>query len=222
MKLVTTGLSGLDSVMGGGFPDKTTILVSGNSGSGKTLLSLNYLLDGARKGEKVCYVSLSETKDELLRAADRIESLRDIRKYIGKNFAIEHLQMDDAITTKRFIEIIDNYPQIDRLVVDNVNKLLMFSENKKAYRVHLSRLVKKFKEIGCTLLLCESNSGIDSGNDEAFEVDGVIQLSFIDLEEKPMRSLSVHKMRYTPFEPRLPHEFVISEKALELSRTKII
>jgi circadian clock protein KaiC len=223
MKTVTTGLPGLDKLIGGGFPDNTTILVSGNSGSGKTLFSLNYLLDGAVNGEKVCYVSLSETRDELLRACDRIDSLSKVRKHVSKNFAIEHIHMDDSLTTKKFTEIIDRYPRIDRLVVDNVNKLLMFSESKKAYRIHLSNLVKRFRRIGCTLLLCESNgNGLDSGHDESFEVDGVIQLSFLDFEEKPVRSLSVHKMRYTSFDPRLPHEFVISRKGLELSSTRFI
>jgi circadian clock protein KaiC len=223
MARVTTGLKRLDGLLGGGFPERTVILVSGGPGCGKTLFGLNFLMEGARKGEKCCYVSLSETRDELLRACERISGLNDIAKYQGKNLAIEHLRLGENVTTKKFIEIIGRYPRIDRLVVDNVNKLLMFSENRKSYRIHLSELAANLKEMGCTLMLCESASdAIDSGNHEAFELDAVIHLSFLDLEEKPLRSLAVHKMRYTSFNPRVPYELLITEKGMDLADKKVI
>ena len=59
---ISTGLSGFDERIGGGFPNKTKILVSGGPGTGKTLFGLNFLLNGAINGEKCCYVSLSEEK----------------------------------------------------------------------------------------------------------------------------------------------------------------
>ena len=124
---------------------------------------------------------------------------------------------------KKFIDIIASYPKIDRLVIDNVNKLLIFAESERVYRLHLSELVKHLKPMGCTLLLCETRGeNIDTGNGESFECDGVLHLSFIELEEKPMRTLTVHKMRYANFDPKIPHEFVINEKDLKLTETKVI
>ncbi len=223
MKRVTTGLKKLDALIEGGFPENTAVLLSGGPGSGKTLLGLNFLMEGARKGEKCCYVSLSESREELLRACEAIESLNDISRHINKNLAIEHIQLGENITIKKFIEIISSYPKIDRLVIDNVNKLLMFAENKRYYRIHLAELVRHLRNIGCSLILCEtSGENIDSGNDEAFEVDGVMQIIFLDLEEKPMRVLSIHKMRYTSFEPKIPHELVIDSKGIEMTETKVI
>jgi KaiC/GvpD/RAD55 family RecA-like ATPase len=221
--IVNTGIKKLDKLLGGGFPSRTAILMSGGPGSGKTLFALKFLMEGARNKEKCCYVSLNETKEELLRASKGIDSLKDAEKYIGKNFAIEHIPLGENITMKKFIDIIASYPKIDRLVIDNVNKLLIFAESERAYRVHLSELVKHLKSMGCTLLLCETRGdNIDTGNGESFECDGVLHLSFLELEEKPMRTLTVHKMRYANFDPKIPHELVINDKDLKLTGTKII
>jgi circadian clock protein KaiC len=223
MRKITTGLAKLDRLLGGGFPSETIVLLSGGPGSGKTLMALKFLADGVSRGEKCCYVSLNENKEEIVRASRGIESLKDLEKNLGKNLAIEHIALGEHITMKKFVDIISSYPRIDRLVIDNVNKLLIFTENKRNYRIHLSELIKYLKGMGCTLLICETSGDMmDTDNGESFECDGVIHLSFLDLEEKPMRSLCVHKMRYTVFDPKIPHELVIDSKDIRLGTTKVI
>ncbi len=225
MTRVKTGLTKLDSILSGGLPKNSIVLLSGGPGTGKTLMALKFLLEGAKKNEKCCYITLSEDKDELLKACGSVESLKNVRKYVNKNLAIEYIPMGQSnVTIKRFIDIIASYPDVDRIVIDNVNKLLMFSENSKAYRAYLMELMNTLKKSQASLLLCETaeNDGLDSGGDEAFECDGVIQLVFLDLEEKPMRSLIVHKMRYTNFDPKLPHEMRINDKEIKLTETKVI
>ncbi|MFH1237325.1 MAG: ATPase domain-containing protein [Candidatus Aenigmatarchaeota archaeon] len=220
---IGTGIKKLDKLLGGGFPGKTTVLVSGGPGSGKTLFAMNFLMEGILKKERCCYVSLNETKDELLRASKGIESLGAMEKYVGKNFAIEHIPLGENITMKKFIDIIASYPKIDRLVIDNVNKLLIFAENERSYRIHLSELVKSLRQMGCTLLICETRGEhIDTGNGESFECDGVLSMSFLELEEKPQRIMTIHKMRYASFEPKVPHEIVIDSKEIRITETKII
>lgn len=220
---MSTGIKKLDKLLGGGFPGKTTVLVSGGPGSGKTLFAMNFLMEGILKKEKCCYVSLNETKDELLRASKGIEALNTMEKYVGKNFAIEHIPLGENITMKKFIDIIASYPKLDRLVIDNVNKLLIFAENERSYRIHLSELVKSLRQMGCTLLICETrDEHIDTGNGESFECDGVLSLSFLELAEKPQRIMTVHKMRYASFEPKVPHEIVIDSKEIRITETKII
>jgi len=220
---VTTGIKRLDKLLGGGLPHKTTVLVSGGPGSGKTLFALKFLMEGVAKKEKCCYVSLNENKEEILRACKGIESLSAAEKHIDKNLAIEHIPLGENITMRKFIDIIASYPKIDRLVIDNVNKLLIFAGNDRTYRIHLSELVNSLKSMGSTLLLCETRGdAIDTGNGESFECDGVMSISFLELEEKPMRILTIHKMRYAKFDPKIPHELVIDDRDLTLTETKVI
>ena len=224
MARISTGLPKLDKVLGGGFPDKTAILLSGGPGTGKTLFGINFLLEGARKGERVCYVSLNETKEEIVRACKGIEKLKDVERFLDKDLAIEYIYLGESnMTIKRFVTLMTEYPKLDRIVIDNANKMLMFSDTKKSYRIHFSEMLKYLKNIGCSLILCETeNEGMDSGNGEAYECDGVVQLSFMELEEKPMRTLTVHKLRYSSFEAKVPHEFLIDGTGLKLGETKVI
>ena len=224
MEKVTTGLPRLDRLLDGGFPSKTVILVSGEAGSGKTLFGLNFLIDGASKNEKCCYVSVYESKEELLRACNEIDVLKDVKKYIDKNLIFESISLGRRIDLNYFTKIFSSYPKVDRLVIDNVNKLLIDAENYREYRIKLSELVRYLKDrVNCALLTCETKRDeIDTGSGEAFQCDGVIHLSFLELEEKPLRILEVHKLRYTSFEPKIPHELIIDRKGLRLSGTKII
>jgi KaiC/GvpD/RAD55 family RecA-like ATPase len=223
MTRFSTGIAGLDRLIEGGYPEKTTILLSGGPGTGKTLFGLKFLLEGAMKGEKCCYVTLNEEKEDLLRACSLINSLGKVSQYVNKNLAIEHISFDENLTMKKFVQIISSYPKIDRLVIDNANKLLMFSDSGKNYRVHFAELVKYLKRMGCSLLLCETDDDhMDTGHGESFECDGVITLSFLELEEKPMRTIEMHKMRYTVFEPKVPHELVIDKKDIKIGGSKVI
>src|SRR4051794_33624512 len=62
---ISTGVEGLDQLLGGGLPQTRVYLIEGDPGSGKTTLGLQFLRDGLANGEKVLYVTLSETTSEL-------------------------------------------------------------------------------------------------------------------------------------------------------------
>ena len=62
---ISTGMSGLDDILGGGFDPDRLYLVEGTPGSGKTTLALQFLLEGVKRGEKVLYITLSESESEL-------------------------------------------------------------------------------------------------------------------------------------------------------------
>lgn len=229
--MIPTGLPYFDKLLGGGFPENTVILLSGGPGSGKTLFGLNFLLEGVAKGEKCCYVTLMENKQELLRACKGIDSLKKMENYIDKNFAIQEVKMAEQTSMvmgkfdpEQFVKFFDHYPKIERVVIDNVNKLLVYAKSEKEYRMRFAELIKELKNrFVCTLILCETDDGgIDSGNSESFECDGVIKISFLEVEEKPKRILEVYKLRYTDFEPRVPHEFVISSRGLKMTETSVI
>jgi circadian clock protein KaiC len=67
---MATGIEGLDNILEGGFPANRIYLIEGDPGTGKTTIAMQFLLEGARLGETGLYVTLSETKEELLAVAD--------------------------------------------------------------------------------------------------------------------------------------------------------
>src|ERR1700752_1998782 len=64
-----SGIEGLDNILAGGLPRNCFYLIQGDPGSGKTTLALQFLLEGVRQGEQVFYITLSETRAELLQVA---------------------------------------------------------------------------------------------------------------------------------------------------------
>ncbi len=221
---VSSGINGLDKLVNGGFPNKTVILLSGNPGTGKTLFALNYLLDGARKKEKCYYLSFGEKSEELVRACEGVESLREAKDFLGNNFQIGHLKLGSKLSLSGFEEILKLYPKLNRIVIDNVNKMFISAIDKKDYRLRLASIVELLKEkADSAILIGETSNGIfDTGNGEAFECDGVIHLSFLDFGEKPLRVLSIPKMRYTNFDPLVKHSVVIDSKSIRMGKTKAV
>src|SRR5690606_5874632 len=66
---ISTGIAGLDDILGGGLTPQRVYLVEGSPGAGKTTLGLQFLLDGAARGERGLYITLSETAEELAAVA---------------------------------------------------------------------------------------------------------------------------------------------------------
>src|SRR6478672_1844523 len=62
---ISTGSTGLDDILGGGFDADRVYLIEGRPGTGKTTLALQFLLEGVRLGERCLYVTLSESEREL-------------------------------------------------------------------------------------------------------------------------------------------------------------
>src|SRR5262245_21911876 len=93
-----TGIDGLDDILAGGLPKNCFYLFQGDPGSGKTTLALQFLLEGIRRGEKGFYITLSETRQELLTVVrSHGWSLDDIQ--ILELSAIENLLRPEAQTT---------------------------------------------------------------------------------------------------------------------------
>ena len=62
---MSSGIAGLDVILGGGFPTDRLYLIQGEPGTGKTTTALQFLLEGIKQGETCLFITLSETKDEL-------------------------------------------------------------------------------------------------------------------------------------------------------------
>src|SRR4026208_1990639 len=82
---ISTGIPALDALIEGGIPKGFTILVAGNPGTGKTILTSHFLYEGLKNGESSIYVSFSESKNQYYSNTVRFDM--DFKKFEngGKN-----------------------------------------------------------------------------------------------------------------------------------------
>src|SRR5205809_6300049 len=115
-----SGVDGLDEILCGGLPADCFYLVQGDPGSGKTTLALQFLFEGLRQGERVLYITLSETKQELLKVArSHGWSLNKIP--VLDLSAVEDLLRPEAQTTVFHPSEIE-LTKVSRLLLDEVDK----------------------------------------------------------------------------------------------------
>ncbi len=70
VKRFAMGIAGLDDILGGGLARNHLYLIEGDPGTGKTTIAMQFLMEGTRRGQKGLYITLSESRAELLEIAD--------------------------------------------------------------------------------------------------------------------------------------------------------
>jgi circadian clock protein KaiC len=210
MEQVTTGIKGLDTLLKGGLPKGSTTLVSGTPGSGKTILSMQFLVNGYLQAkEKGFYISLEED-------VDRMES------YMSKSFGwpIKELRKkgklilvrSDVYDFEKFKDLIETTVEkngIERVVIDPITVLSLFFERPLEIRRSLLELDRMLKKLNCTsLLTCEIPEGsnaISSFGIEEFTSDGIIVLTY---KIGAPRGVVIRKMRLVDHDKEI-HPFEI-------------
>jgi circadian clock protein KaiC len=214
----STGISGLDSLIEGGIPRGFTVLVAGNPGTGKTIMTSHFLYDGLNKGESGLYVSFGESKEQFYDNTERIgldfKNFEDQNKFVFLDFAsITKEGMRDALD-----EVLSTIKEIKakRLVVDSFSAISQAYETLIDARIVLQTILGKImRSEGVTsLLISEVPAGhnmIGTGIEE-FVADGIIRLEHGKDNAIPT-TLRVVKMRGTVVN-REPHVCVISRKGM--------
>jgi circadian clock protein KaiC len=166
---IPTGIAGLDDVLGGGLPQGHLYLVEGDPGTGKTTLALQFLLDGIRQGEKVIYVTLSESRKELeevarshgwstdsLKIFEMVPADEDLRPEAQYTvFHPSEVELADTITA--ILEQVDA-TQPQRVVFDSLSELRMLARDPLKYRRQILALKRHFSGRSCTVLLLDDRT----------------------------------------------------------------
>ena len=215
---ISTGISTLDALIEGGIPRGFTVLVAGNPGTGKTILTTQFLYEGLLKGESALYASFSESKKQFYENFSRFGmKLADFER--DNKFAF----LDFASVTKEGIgdaleEVLAVSKNIKakRIVIDSFSAIVLAFDNINEARITLHVVLgKMLREEGITnMLITEVPIGspnVGSGMEE-FVADGIIQLEHGTTDAIPA-TLKVVKMRATSIN-REPHVSLIGEKGM--------
>lgn len=164
-----TGSAGLDDILNGGLPANRVYLVEGDPGTGKTTLALKFLLEGVVQGESVLYVTLSETKEELLAVAkshgwslDGVEIYELIPSEESlkteSQYTIFHpSEIELSETTNAVLEEVERI-QPRRVVFDSLSEMRLLAREPLRYRRQILALKQYFAGRQCTVLLLDDHT----------------------------------------------------------------
>lgn len=220
----STGIAGLDDVLGGGLPIQHIYLVEGDPGSGKTTLGLHFLLEGASHGERGLYVTLSETAAELrivaashgwnLEGIELFELLSDEGLSPELEQSILHpSQIELGETVRGVISAVERL-RPHRVVFDSLSEMRLLAQDPLRYRRQVLALKKFFADQGCTVLLLDDRSSRDTDQQLHSIAHGVINLEqAVDQYGPERRRLRILKMRGIKFRGG-EHDFVLDTGGL--------
>ncbi len=197
---VKTGVPGLDDMMGGGIPRGNLIVLSGDPGSGKTVLCWQFIYEGiAKYGDSAVYVSLEESDETIYNGA--LQFGWDLRKYVKEGkLVIVTIELYDFERLKAAIE--DNVRKIGakRVVIDPGVIFRLFFDRELDARKRIVALGKMLKIIGTTTVITNEIS-LDRLTSlyglEEYVADGVVLLYHTKIKNRFIRSIAVLKMRNT-------------------------
>jgi circadian clock protein KaiC len=209
--LASTGIRGLDFILGGGLPRNRIYLVEGHPGSGKTTLGLQFLLEGCKNGESTLCISLSENREELEMVAEshgwslegielyELEKLEDQFKPETQYTVFHPGEVELGYTTgqiRRRIEAV----KPARVVFDSLSELRLLAEDPLRFRREMLGLKQFLADRQCTSLLLDDLGGDPSETQVRSIVHGVLLLERLAAEYgASRRRLGVVKMRGVKF-----------------------
>ncbi len=219
--LMSSGVPGLDEVLGGGLRTGHLYFIEGEPGTGKTTLGLQFALEGVRHGDTCLFVSLAETTVEIeqlasshgwkldgLAVRDLAESGREVRA--SALFDLSEVALEERVQAL-LNEVETLRPQ--RLVLDALGTLRVMSDHPGEFRRHVALFRSQANEIGCTLIATDHPQGEDERHPRSLAW-GIVRLQQRVSDYGPVRRrLWVPKMRAQGF-PGGYHDFRIAKGGL--------
>jgi len=217
---ISTGIPGLDNILGGGLTKERLYLLEGDPGAGKTTIALQFLIEGAKRGERVLYITLAENDIELRSVAQ------------SHGFSTEGLAIHEVIPEESILDPSEQYTVLhpsevelsetnhlilaavervapSRVVLDSLSELQLLSGSALRYRRHVLALKQYFAKRNCTVLLLDDKTAVGGDKQVRSIAHGVISLQHTDSEYGAERRIvRVVKYRGIGFR-RGPHDYSI-------------
>jgi len=214
---VTTGVLGLDKLMGNGFEQGSMNLVTGKTGTGKSIFSMQFLIGGAKMKEKGLYVTTEESAEYLKKQAEAIgwdlSSLE--RQGMLKIMAFEPFDIDTLMT--KIADAVRLF-NAKRVVIDSLSMFELYIDDAFKVRKSMFKFLEKLKEMGITTVVTaeipEDSNNLSRSGVVEFLVDSVIVLQYLSIA-KYKRSLMIRKMRTSKHSMDI-HPFEIGPSGIEI------
>jgi circadian clock protein KaiC len=198
---VETGVHGLDQMLGGGLPRASATVLQGGTGTGKTLLGLQFLLEGAHRGEAGILFTLEETPDQLRGIARGFGwDLRPLEEQgiLTLTYVSPVELSTDWFLDRALQEVEQRHAR--RAVLDSLTSMALGVLSERRFKELVYAFTKHFRARGVTLNMNMEvtellGSAQLSGYGVSFAADNVIQLKYIELEGRLERGISVLKVR---------------------------
>lgn len=224
---ISTGNDGLDQILMGGLDADRMYLYEGRPGTGKTTIALQFLMEGVRNGERVLYISLSETRRELELVARRhgwtLDGI-DIFELVPpenvldpeRELTVLHpAEVELSETTKLIFEKVEALNPT-RLVVDSLSELRLLAQGSLRYRRQILALKHFFTTRQCTVVLLDDLTAHENDLQLHSISHGVLLLEQLAIEYgAERRRLRVVKMRGINFRGGF-HDFKIEKGGLAI------
>ncbi len=182
-----TGIAGLDEVLAGGLESGRVFLLEGSPGTGKTTIALQFLLEGAAAGERVLYITLSETEDELRASAEShgwsLDGL-DIYELVPPESLLDEDQQQSLLyssdlelgeTTKRIFAAFERI-RPTRVVLDSLSEIRLLAQSSLRYRRQILALKHYFARQGSTILMLDDLTASEHDKTVHSVAHGVVRL----------------------------------------------
>ncbi|MBU0635909.1 AAA family ATPase [Candidatus Micrarchaeota archaeon] len=235
---IKSGIPGLDELIEGGFPEGRSTLISGATGTGKSIFGVQYLYMGAKQfNEPGIYVTLDE-RPELTRQ-DMLRFGWDLREFEERNllYIIDgsiakigipseeqfSLPVTGFDVDKLLLEILRVSKRINakRVVIDSIPAMGLNFENENEIRKAILKLSFMLARTGVTSILIseinETSNTFGKYGVEEYVVDGVIVLHYMGSGMQSNRTMHIRKMRATHHSEDL-HPLKISDNGIEIHK----
>jgi len=213
MERISSGIEGFDKLVYGGLPKGRAYLVSGEPGTGKTIFTLQFLLEGVRNGEKAIFVTIDEKPEHVILDAEGLGW--DIRPYLESGqlqildvthyFSSANFDKEKGINSDQIISDIAGLVErsgATRLGIDPVAPLVFAEQNLPDIFEYIRNLTFSVESGGnCTTLLTSyvpvGSNMLSQHGIEEFAASGIILLKLAKINQKNIRTIWVRKMRGT-------------------------
>lgn len=227
-QLVKTGIAEMDDVLGGGLTPNRVYLLHGDPGSGKTTLSMQFLMEGIRNKERGLYITLSETKEELMAAAeshnwdldgiDIFELVAPESELQAENqYTMYHpSEVELSSTITAIIEQVKTLKP-SRVIIDSLSEIKLLAQNMLRFRRQVLALKQFFAGQQCTTLFLDDKTTTHEDDKQLESIaHGVISLEQLSPEYgTERRRLCITKLRGQRYRGGY-HDFVIARGGLAI------